>query len=82
MAIDGSRCIGGSLEEQAQRYYWTVSDKKREEGKKRKEGNCGQLQILELIKSGWTVMLFTETRETGRGRGWCRHQDSLLPYSF
>lgn len=37
MATDGSRCMGGSLEEQSLRYYWMVSD----EGKRRRKGKKG-----------------------------------------
>lgn len=33
----GSRCMGGSLEEQSLRYYWTVSD----EGKRRRKEKKG-----------------------------------------
>lgn len=74
MATDGSRCMGGSLEEQSLRYHWTVSD----EGKRRRKGKKG-IVVNQKGVHGDAIL------RQGRlevAEAWCRHQDSLLPCSF
>lgn len=61
MATDGSRCMGGSLEEQSLRYHWTVSD----EGKRRRKGKKG----IVVNKKGVHGDAISETREASGGRG-------------
>lgn len=61
MATDGSRCMGGSLEEQSLRCHWTVSD----EGKRRRKGKKG----IVVNKKGVHGDAISETWEARGGRG-------------